>query len=266
MRGQRGLPGWIAAVGLAVAGVAVLATLATTPAVAQSVNRRAIDNLNEQLLYVALPLVLFVEITLLYAVYRFRDNDDPTPTTKDSPLEITWTAATAVILVFVGISAYFVLANPYITPAAATGSDVEPQGDPLVVDVVAYPWGWEFRYPDSNTTTQTQVVIPRGRDVVFDLHTRDVIHSFYSPALGIKQDAIPGQETRIRTRATETGRYRVHCAELCGVGHARMDGSVVVVEPTAFEEWLDTGDLPANATTSPSDGAAAVRSPRTASG
>ncbi|MFC7137779.1 cytochrome c oxidase subunit II [Halobaculum litoreum] len=192
--------------------MALVATLAAAPAAAQSVNRAAIDNLNEQLLYVALPLVLFVEITLLYAVYRFRDNDDPKPTTKDSPLEITWTAVTGIILLFVGISAYFVLANPYITPAAASGPTVETQGDPVEIDVVAYQWGWEFRYPDANVTTQGEVVVPRGRGVVLTLHTRDVIHSFYAPDLGIKQDAVPGQETTIRTRATEVGQFRVYCA------------------------------------------------------
>ncbi|WP_321170468.1 cytochrome c oxidase subunit II transmembrane domain-containing protein [Halobaculum litoreum] len=160
MRGPRGLPRLLAAVGLAGVGVALVATLAAAPAAAQSVNRAAIDNLNEQLLYVALPLVLFVEITLLYAVYRFRDNDDPKPTTKDSPLEITWTAVTGIILLFVGISAYFVLANPYITPAAASGPTVETQGDPVEIDVVAYQWGWEFRYPDANVTTQGEVVVP----------------------------------------------------------------------------------------------------------
>nr|WP_216824806.1 cytochrome c oxidase subunit II transmembrane domain-containing protein [Salinigranum rubrum] len=102
-------------------GVALLVGTLTSPAAAQSVNRNAIDDLNEQLLYVALPLVLFVEVTLVYALYRFRNNDDPQPTTKDPALEITWTAATGVILVFVGISAFFVLANPYISPAAAAG-------------------------------------------------------------------------------------------------------------------------------------------------
>ncbi|WP_277555991.1 cytochrome c oxidase subunit II [Halobaculum limi] len=248
MRRYRGLRGAIAVVGLTVAGAVVLAALSATPAAAQSVNRNAIDDLNEQLLYVALPLVLFVEITLLYAVYRFRDNDDPRPTTKDSPLEITWTVATGVILLFVGISAYFVLANPYITPAAADTPTAELEGDPVEIDVVAYQWGWEFRYPEANATNRETVVIPRGRDVVFSLRTRDVIHSFYVPDLGLKQDVIPGQETRIRTRATQVGRYRVYCAELCGVGHARMRGSVAVVSPAAYDQWLQTGDLPANAT------------------
>jgi cytochrome c oxidase subunit 2 len=222
-------------------GAALLVGVLSSPAAAQSVNRNAIDDLNEQLLYVALPLVLFVEVTLVYALYRFRDNDDPKPTTKDSALEITWTAATGVILVFVGISAFFVLANPYISPAAAANQPAaEDLGeDPVEIEVVAYQWGWEFRYQGEDVTSQSQLVLPTDRDVVFSLTTRDVIHSFYVPELGLKQDIIPGQTTELRTRATETGEYTLFCAELCGVGHTRMHGTVTVVSGDAYQSWLD---------------------------
>ena len=223
---------------IGVGAVAVAAALLTSPAAAQSVNRSAIDDLNEQLLYVALPLVLFVELTLVYALYRFRNNDDPKPTTKDLALEVTWTAATGVILLFVGISAFFVLANPYISPAAATQEDVATEGDALEVEVVAYQWGWEFRYPDEGVRSQSELVLPRGQDVTFSLQTRDVIHSFYVPALGMKQDIIPGQTMEARTRATETGNYTLYCAELCGVGHTRMHGTVRVVSPSEYDAWV----------------------------
>lgn len=225
-------------VGLAVLAIAALAA----PAAAQSVNRSAIDELNTQLLYVALPLTLFVEVTLVYAIYRFRGNDDPSPTTDDPALEVTWTAVTAIILVFVGVTGYFVMINPYITPAVAE-SDAAPEGaaagEELVVEVVAYQWGWEFTYPDGVTTTN-RLAIPVDRDVRFELETRDVIHSLYVPGLGLKQDIIPGQEGVARTHATETGSYRLYCAELCGSGHARMHGTVLVMNESAYEGWLAT--------------------------
>jgi len=226
---------------VAVTGVVVVAVLLSTPAAAQSANRSAIDDLNEQLLYVALPLVLFVEITLVYALYRFRNNDDPRPTTKDPALEITWTAATGVILLFVGLSAFFVLANPYISPAAAAGAPdaASNSSDAVEIEVVAYQWGWEFRYQGENVTSQSQLVLPNDRDVRFSLVTRDVIHSFYVPELGLKQDIIPGQSTQARTRATETGEYTLYCAELCGVGHTRMHGTVTVLPQEEYDEWLD---------------------------
>jgi cytochrome c oxidase subunit 2 len=230
---------WLAGAG----GLALVATLFATPAAAQSVNRAAIDELNTQLLYVALPLALFVEVTLIYAIYRFRNNDDPSPTVDDPGLEITWTAATAVILVFVGVSAYFTMANPYLTPATMDDGDgsaaADAPTDDMIVEVEAYQWGWAFHYPDANVTTRDRLTIPADRDVRLVLSSRDVIHSIYVPALGIKQDVIPGTETVARTRATETGEYRLYCAELCGDGHARMGGQVAVLNETAYEEWED---------------------------
>lgn len=215
--------------------VVVALCLLATPVAAQSVGRSAIDDLNTQLLYVALPLALFVELILVYALYRFRDNDDPEPTVDDPSLEVTWTAATAVILLFVGVSGYFGLANPYVsgTPDAAPvqNADVE-------IEVVAYQWGWQFHYPDANVTTQNRLVLPRDADVALWVETRDVIHSLYVPALGIKQDAIPGQRHVAVTNATSTGTYELYCAELCGAGHSRMHGTVVVANRSTYDTWL----------------------------
>ncbi|MBV0903102.1 cytochrome c oxidase subunit II [Haloarcula salina] len=210
------------------------------PAAAQSVNRAAIDELNAQLLYVALPLALFVELTLVYAIYRFRDNDDPSPTVDDPALEITWTAATGAILVFVGISAFVVMANPYITPAAAQASTPgDAFADDHEVDVLAYQWGWEFSYPEANVTTEERLVIPANRNVTFRLRSADVIHAIYIPDLGVKQDIFPGRTLTARTHATEPGEYRLYCAELCGSGHSRMNATVVVKNQTAYDAWVE---------------------------
>ena len=218
------------------AGVAVLALL-VSPVAAQSINRAVIDDLNEQLLYVALPLTLFVEVTLVYAIYRFRDNEDPRPTPNDPALEITWTAATGVILLFVGVSAFFVLSNPYLTPAAGATEPTVEGGEAVTVDVTAYQWGWEFSYRGTNVTTQNRLVLPAETDVRFVLEAEDVIHSFFVPQLGLKQDVFPGHETMARTRVTEPGEYRLYCAELCGAGHTRMGGTVVVTNASEYERW-----------------------------
>ena len=236
---------------LALAALALAITVLAAPASAQSVNRALIDRLNRQLLYVALPLTLFVEVTILYAVVRFRNNDDPRPTLEDKPLEITWTVATGLVLIFVGISAYTVLASPYLSPQAPGGAGAAGTGgggalaagaDPaetaaLEVDVVAYQWGWQFHYPVANVTSRNVLVVPVERNVSLRLTSADVIHSLYVPALGLKQDMFPGQTTRLRTYVTERGAYRAHCAQLCGAGHARMEGVVRAVDRTTFERW-----------------------------
>jgi cytochrome c oxidase subunit 2 len=228
--------------------LAIGLSLLAAPAAAQSVNRAAIDELNAQLLYVALPLTLFVELTLVYAIYRFRNNDDPQPTVDDPALEVTWTAATGAILVFVGVSAFVVMANPYITPAAAQAST--DGGDAFAndteIDVLAYQWGWEFSYEETNVTTEERLVLPADQNVTFRLETTDVIHAIYIPQLGVKQDIFPGRTMTARTHATEPGEYRLYCAEMCGAGHSKMNATVVVKNQSDYDAWLENQTVEAD--------------------
>lgn len=253
--------------------VAFLA-LATTPVAAQSVNKALINNLNRKLLYVALPLMMSVEFIIFYTIYRYRNNDDPAPTEENRRLEITWTVVTAIILAFVGIASMVVLANPYISPVVAADNSPQQGGtnhylqgavqpdDPnaVEIEVLAYQWGWEFRYMDQeNVTTKKKLVIPKGRDVYLHISSKDVIHSFYSPKLGLKQDAMPGTYATIRTKATEEGVYPFYCAEFCGSGHARMGGDVVVVSNEEYQTWVreqqNGGNATADAVADAKDGA-----------
>ena len=72
------------------------------------------------------------------------------------------------------------------------------------------------------------------------LHVRskDVLHSFFMPALRIKQDLVPGLEIPLRFNANDSGDYEIACAELCGLGHYRMKGFLEIVERSEFDAWL----------------------------
>ena len=218
--------------------VALVAAVAVEPAAAQSVNSRLIDQLNFQLLYVAIPLALFVELILVYAVYRFRDNDDPLPTADDPSLEITWTVATAIILLFVGVAAYNVLGNPYISPDPEIAAGEEVPEDAVVVRGLAYQWNWEFSYPEHGVTDQRELVLPANRDVYVRMTSKDVIHSLFVPDLGVKQDVFPGRTTVVHTRVFEPGVYQGFCTELCGAGHSRMRTTVRVLPQDEYRDWL----------------------------
>ncbi len=154
-------------------------------------------------------------------------------------------AVTLTVLLFYGLG-----------PGAAphlSGQD----GEPLRVEVIGHRWFWEVRYPGANglAVTANEIHIPVGRPVEFQLHTADVIHSFWVPNLGGKMDMIPGRTNRLILRADRPGRYRGQCAEFCGAQHARMAFWVVAQPQEEFARWLALQRTPAR----PAEDAAARR-------
>ena len=98
----------------------------------------------------------------------------------------------------------------------------ETPDDALVVDVIGQQWWWEFGYPDQGIVTANEIVIPTGQPVQVRISSRDVIHSFWIPALNGKRDAVPGRVTSITLEADNPGEYWGQCTEFCGLSHANM--------------------------------------------
>nr|WP_250137725.1 cytochrome c oxidase subunit II [Halorientalis salina] len=204
-----------------------------------STTETLIRTLNRQLLLVAVPLIVFVEAVLVYIVWRFRRKETPVPTPENRNLEIAWTIATAFVLVFVGVISYQVLAHPDV---ASTPDTAEPVGENVTeIEVVSHQWYYSAGYADANVSDERADVIyvPTDRPVRFSVTTTDVIHSFYVPDLGVKQDAIPGQENLVRTTVTEPGNYTLYCGEYCGEGHARMKTTVRALPPEEYRQRVD---------------------------
>ena len=241
---------------------------AVEPVAAQSVTESLISELNQTLIYVALPITLFVEGILIYTVWRYRNNDNPQPTEENRRLEITWTIATAIILLFVGVAAYQVLgydvvsltAGPGVGAGAAGfadpgGGEAQPMNfsqnysegaiapseeNAVQIEVIAYQWGWEFHYPNGKVS-QSTLAVPTDRPVYLHITSRDVIHAVHVPQLGLKQDAIPGQYNTIKTNVTQAGEYQLYCAEFCGSGHSAMLATVDAMPDQQYQQWLDEG-------------------------
>ncbi|WP_224447076.1 cytochrome c oxidase subunit II [Haloprofundus salilacus] len=222
---------------------AVALAFVAVPAAAQpSTTVELINELNGKLLYIGIPITLLVEVILIYTVIKFRNNDDPQPTKENRRLEITWTVATAIILLFVGVASYGVLANPDVTYAEQPGVETPGEGNSALVHAEAYQWGWEFTYPGENVTVDgseaSPVVVPMNQSVYFEVTSRDVIHAFHVPEMGLKMDAFPSQNQTIKTVPTEEGTYQGYCAEFCGVAHSQMYFQVEVVPQDEYEQWL----------------------------
>ncbi len=123
-----------------------------------------------------------------------------------------------------------------------------PRADehPLEVEIWAQQWAWNIRYAgaDGQFGTPDDVVtldalhVPVGRAVVVHLCPKDVVHSFWAPSFRIKQDAVPGLETRLWFKAKLAGAYEFGCAQHCGVSHYLMRGTITVDRADTFDAWL----------------------------
>ncbi|MDY7083071.1 MAG: cytochrome c oxidase subunit II [Halobacteria archaeon] len=195
-----------------------------------------IQGLNSQFLVIGVPLAILVEVILIYTVWRFRNNDDPKPTKENRRLEITWTVATAVILIFVGVSSFIGMAQMGDMP-----NQQKEMSDPVVVEVTGVQWFWKFNYPGENVSTQGTMVIPANESVRIEVTSSDVIHSYAVPELGWKTDAIPGQTNVINEPGgvRTKGEYQLYCTEFCGTGHSKMLGTVKVVSQQEYQNWLE---------------------------
>jgi cytochrome c oxidase subunit 2 len=189
-----------------------------------------VDQMFQAQIYVISFIFSLIVVFMLYSVVVFRrkpgDATDGPHIKGNTPLEITWTVIPLVVVIGFGIWGAMHLNE--IT-AADPGE--------MVVRVTGFQFGWTFEYPDYGVTS-SELFLPRGRQVKFEITSQDVIHSFWVPEFRVKQDAVPGRWTELRVTPTETGDYRIRCAEMCGYAHSAMYAPVVVVETADFEAWV----------------------------
>jgi len=98
---------------------------------------------------------------------------------------------------------------------------------------------WTFFYREGGKeVASSQLYLPIGKQVKFNVQSKDVLHDFWVPAFRMKKDAVPGINVTYGVTPNKVGTYPVVCAELCGIGHAFMRSSVSVVTPAAFVAWV----------------------------
>jgi cytochrome c oxidase subunit 2 len=172
----------------------------------------------------------------IYAGVKFRvrpdDESDGPPIHGHTGIEIVWTAVPTIFVTIIAVLSAVVLAQ-----------NDSPKGDPLRVEVLAQQYAWQFTYPEQGGIKATNLYLPIDRSTKLELTARDVLHSFWVPEFGQKQDAVPGIVTTIVITPTKTGEYRLICTELCGLGHALMRTRAIVLSQADFDAW--TQDQPA---------------------
>jgi len=172
-------------------------------------------------------------------------------------VEILWTVIPAIILVAIVVPVTKVV----IAQKDTSNSD-------LTIKATGYQWKWGYEYIKGEgaginflstlATPQQQIdgqapkdahyllevdhplVVPVGKKVRIVTTAADVIHSWWVPAFGVKQDAIPGIVRDTWFKADKTGTYRGQCAELCGKNHGFMPIVVKVVTEPQYAAWVAT--------------------------
>ncbi len=199
-------------------------------------NANRIHNLQWPVFAIAGVVGLLVFLAIVWIVIRYRDRGQPIPEQSHGKpaLEIALTILPALILVGVAVPTVGTLM------ALAETDDTE-----CSVNVYGQQWWWEVEYPeqegcggiDREFVTSGQMVIPTGTKVLVSGTSRDVIHSWWIPALNGKKDMVPGRVHTVRTQADEPGIYAGQCTEFCGLSHANMRMEVVALDPGDFETW-----------------------------
>ena len=226
---------------LALAAPAFADNAGLTPVAPESPNAEAITQ-TYYLLLIVTGLVFFAaEGALVVFVVRYRrrqrqvDAEGP-QIHGNTRLEVLWTIIPVFLVAIIVAFVFYKLPDVSDVSRAAN----EPASEPnLTIDVRGHQFYWEYRYPDGSVTYDTMVV-PVGRTVELNVTSqiKDVIHSWWIPALGGKIDAIPGKLNHTWFRAEREGVYVGNCAEFCGLNHARMEMSVHAVPAGSFDGEL----------------------------
>jgi cytochrome c oxidase subunit II len=198
--------------------------------VAASAQAVSIDWLwNWQVVAISFLFALIV-VPLVYSLVVFRrrkgDTTDAEHIEGNTKLEITWTVLPLFLVVaFAYMGAY----------SLAEIRRVDPQA--MVVNVTASQWAWSFEYPDYGIVSK-ELHLPVDKQVLLKMQSKDVIHSFWVPEFRVKQDVVPGRVTELRITPTQSGVFKVRCAELCGTSHYAMEELVIAAPEVNFMAWV----------------------------
>jgi cytochrome c oxidase subunit 2 len=205
--------------------------------------------------------LVFVAVVLFtaYCVYRFRHEDGRVATYDPENKRLEWwlTGVTAVGVAAMLAPGLLVWKQFITVPEEATD-----------IEVVGQQWQWSYRLPGADgklgvadtrniapdnplglkrddPNGRDDVIIeggelrlPEGKPVKALLRSVDVLHNFYVPEFRAKMDLVPGQVSYFWLTPTRTGTFEILCAELCGVGHSHMRGTVVVQTEADYQAWI----------------------------
>ncbi len=214
-----------------------------------------IDSLFMFIMYLTGVIFVGTGLVLFWFMWKYdrAKNAEPVKYTHGShTLEVVWSILPAATLLFIAIYQMNAWADAKMRrPLLSAGADqVEGTADdvlrPPLFEVTARQFEWRIRYagadgvigtPD-DVHTVNDLHIPVDEEIVMELKSQDVLHSFFLPHMRVKQDAVPGMKQYMWYRANRVGIYDLVCAELCGWGHYKMRGRLYVESRAQFDKWM----------------------------
>ncbi len=216
-----------------------------------------IDDLHQLVMWLIIVIFVGVFGAMFYSVYAHRKSIGHRAEQfhENTAVEIIWTVIPAIILVAIAVPVTKVV----ISQKDTSGADI-------TVKVTGYQWKWGYDYLKGEgegisflstlATPRAQIegaapkgehyllevdnelVVPVGKKIRIITTAADVIHAWFLPAFGVKQDAIPGFLRDTWFRADRVGTFRGQCAELCGKEHGFMPTVVRVVSAEDYTKWV----------------------------
>ena len=219
-------------------GLAVGASVAFSGCAQQGISIKSHDVHILYLVIMALaaPVVIGVYAALAWCIVRYRKRDDqPAPQTTGRGRSLAVFFAIPVVII--------AILFPF---GEATLLAVEQSEIPQVqIRVEGFQWEWTFLYLNEGIFVSGKtlvrpavMVLPVDEPVQITLTSRDVIHSFFVPALLFKRDAIPGRTSSFQFTPSKLGTYQSQCAEFCGLYHSKMTFEVRVVSSADYQAWI----------------------------
>ncbi len=225
---------------IATAILAQAAPPAVTPAdfwlpIGASEQAANVDFMFNMINYVCYFFFVLVVAMMMVFVVRYRANRGKKirtdGLTHHTGLELSWT----IIPLLICIAIFFFGFRGYVDL-------ITPPKNSYEVNVTAFKWGWQFKYP--NGAQSDNLVVPSDRPVRLVMRSNDVLHCCYIPAFRVKKDLVPGRvsslwfQCNIPTGLEEKNGYHLFCAEYCGTGHSNMNRRVLVLPQAEFDAWL----------------------------
>ncbi|MGH7475808.1 MAG: cytochrome c oxidase subunit II [Longimicrobiales bacterium] len=202
-----------------------------------------IDQLYLIILWITGIIFIVVEAALIWFVvkYRHREGRKAAHIHGNWKVEVVWTVVPFILVTFIAAKSmgpWMAIKDPNRFPSNA-----------VEIAIDAKQFEWNVTYPgadgrlgtDDDFQKRNQLHVPVGQPVRVRLSSEDVIHSLFLPSFRVKQDAVPGMQIAVWFEVTEPGEYVLGCAELCGLGHYRMRGSVTAYPGDAYDEWMRSG-------------------------